>query len=502
MMLKGRLTELMVTVDPSLYQKYITVDSKGEAILYVQMHKALYGMLRSALLFYKKFVSDLEEEGYAINPYDPCVTNKMINGRQMTIGWHVDDLKASHADTQVVTDFGRWLELKYGSCKEHRGKFFEYLGMELDYSVPGQLRVTMIPFLQEMLAEFPEEITQTRTTPAADYLFRVRDDAPKLPEEQAQLFHRFVAKLVFVIARARRDLAVATSFLTTRVKEPDEDDWGKLRRVMQYIKGTINMPLILSAESMTMPKWWIDASYAVHDDCKGQLGGALSFGLGMALIFCRKQKLNVKSSTEAELVGVDDGLPLVLWTRYFLQEQGYDMKPSLIYQDNKSTMLLERNGKASSSKRTKHINVRYFFVKDKIAKGEIDLEHCPTEEMWANVLTKPRQGRAWILFRSMLMGIPEDYNDNKERIAQAERVEAHLKLKELHAKRKSMDSTAAMTTSPSQECAGKSANKGNSPPHVTKRHRKNPPIMLVRDRRWSPSVYCNTRLAGYSTERA
>ena len=110
---------------------------------------------------------------------------------------------------------------------------------------------------------------------------------------------------------------------------------------MQYVKGTINMPLILSAESMTMPKWWIDVSYAVHDDCKGQLGGVLSFGLGMALIICRKQKLNVKSSTEAELVGVDDGLPLVLWTRYFLQEQGYDMKPSLIYQDNKSAMLLE-----------------------------------------------------------------------------------------------------------------------------------------------------------------
>jgi hypothetical protein len=502
MMLKGRLAELMVAVDPSLYRKYITVDSKGEAILYVQMHKALYGMLRSALLFYKKFVSDLGEEGYVINPYDPCVANKMINGKQMTVGWHVDDLKASHADTEVITDFGKWLKLKYGDCKEHRGRFFDYLGMELDYSVPGQLRVTMIQFLKDMLVEFPEEITQTRMTPAADYLFRVRDDARRLPEEQAQLFHRFVAKLVFVVARARRDLAVATSFLTTRVKEPDEDDWGKLRRVMQYVKGTINMPLVLSAESMTMPKWWIDASYAVHDDCKGQSGGALSFGLGMALTFCRKQKLNVKSSTEAELVGVDDGLPLVLWTRHFLQEQGYNMKPSLIYQDNKSAMLLERNGKASSSKRTKHINVRYFFVKDKIAKGEIDLEHCPTEEMWADVLTKPRQGKAWIVFRSMLMGIPEDYNDEKEEIARAERVEAEQRRKELDAKQKSMDSPATMTTNPSQECVGGSPIKENSPPRVNKRRKRNPPIMLVRGRRWSPSVYRNARLAGFSAERA
>ena len=176
------------------------------------------------------------------------------------------------------------------------------------------------------------------------------------------------------------------------MKCPDEDDWGKLKRVMQYIKGTIHMPLILSAESMTLPRWWIDASYAVHNDCRSHTGAMVTFGSGMALSFSRKQKLSTKSSTEAEVVGVDDGLPLVLWMRYILQEQGYDMKPSLIYQDNKSAILLEMNGKASGSKRMKHINVRYFFVKDKIQKGKIVLKHCPTEIMYADVNTKPRQG--------------------------------------------------------------------------------------------------------------
>jgi hypothetical protein len=299
MMLKGRLAELMVMVEPSLYRKYVTTDSKGEPILFVQMHQALYGMMRSTLLFYQKFVHDLESKGFIINPYDPCVANKMVNGKQMTVGWHVDDLKVSHKDPEVLTEFRKWLMLKYSDCKEHRGTFHEYLGMELDYSIREKVKITMIPYLEEMLNEFPEEITTTRTTWAAEYLFKVRDDAPKLPEEQAMLLHRFIAKLVFVQARARRDLATATSFLTTRVKSPDEDDWGKLRRVMQYIKGTINMPLILSAESMTLPKWWIDAAYAVHDDCKGQTGSMVSFGRGMALSSSKKQKLNVKSSTEA-----------------------------------------------------------------------------------------------------------------------------------------------------------------------------------------------------------
>ncbi|KAL7481434.1 hypothetical protein ACHAW6_007113 [Cyclotella cf. meneghiniana] len=115
----------------------------------------------------------------------------------------------------------------------------------------------VIMMLRGRLAElmFPEEITQIWTTPVAGYLFRVRDDAMKLPEKQAQFFHQFVANLVFVQARARHDLAIATAILMTCIKLLDQDDWGKLCHVMQYMNGTINIPLVLLAESMMMPKW-------------------------------------------------------------------------------------------------------------------------------------------------------------------------------------------------------------------------------------------------------
>ena len=102
----------------------------------------------------------------------------------------------------------------------------------------------------------------------------------------------------------------------------------------------------------------MDATYAVHEDSKGHTGARMSLGRGMT-----------KSSTKAELVGVDDSLAYILWARYFLQEQGYEMEPSLLYQDNISAILLETNGKVSSSKHTKHIKVRYFYVKDKIDQG-------------------------------------------------------------------------------------------------------------------------------------
>ncbi len=110
MILKGKLAELMVQVAPNLYRKYITVDRKGTTILYVKIQKAMYGLLRSALLFYyRKLVADLESAGFKINPYDPCVANKTVNETQMTVCWHVDDLKVSHIDPDEVTKFGDWL---------------------------------------------------------------------------------------------------------------------------------------------------------------------------------------------------------------------------------------------------------------------------------------------------------------------------------------------------------------------------------------------------------
>jgi hypothetical protein len=115
---KCRLAELMVQVAPNLYRKYITVNRKGTAILYVKMQKALYRLLRSALLFYKKLVADLESDVFVLNPYDSCVANKVVDGKQMTVCWHVDNLKVSHCDSAQVTILGKWLSKKYGGTGE------------------------------------------------------------------------------------------------------------------------------------------------------------------------------------------------------------------------------------------------------------------------------------------------------------------------------------------------------------------------------------------------
>ena len=108
---------------------------------------------------------------------------------------------------------------------------------------------------------------------------------------------------------------------------------------------------------------------------RSHTGVVLTLGGGAVYGSYTKQKLNTRSSTEAKLVGVNDALPQVLWTRQFFHGQGNGDTDSVIYQDNQSAMLLEKHGKGSSGKRTRHIDVRYYFVKDRIASKEIRVEY-------------------------------------------------------------------------------------------------------------------------------
>ncbi len=203
MLLKGCLAKLMVQVDPNLDQKYVIYDKNNQALLYVKLSKAIYGLLKSALLFYKKIVANLQnyEAPFVINPYNPCVVNATINGKQMAITWHVNDLKVSHVDPFQITKFAAYLASIYGNgLVVYRGKVHDYLGMDLNFANKGVAQILMITYTTKILNDFPEAITTSCATPAADHLFTVRDKATAkfLPETQAQAFHHTVSQLLFL----------------------------------------------------------------------------------------------------------------------------------------------------------------------------------------------------------------------------------------------------------------------------------------------------------------
>ncbi len=182
------------------------------------------------------------------------------------------------------------------------------------------------------------------------------------------------------------------------------DDWRKLGHLIQYLKGSQELPLILGASKTGVLHWHVDASFATHQNIRGHTGGALTMGTGCAVATLTKQKANVRSSTIGELVAVDEMMAQILWTRLFMIAQGVKVTNNILNQDYRSAILLEKNGRASSSKRTKHIGIRYYYVADRIAKGYLSVVWCPTDKMIADYLTKPLQGKVFRQFRDMLMG--------------------------------------------------------------------------------------------------
>ncbi|MEL6660658.1 MAG: reverse transcriptase domain-containing protein, partial [Bacteroidota bacterium] len=398
----GRAVDVLCQLDPSFKEKIVY--EKGRKILYARLNRALYGCVKSALLWYELFSKTLVGLGFKLNPYDPCVANAVIDGKQITVIWYVDDLKISHVNPNVVSNIIEQIEARFGKMNVTRGKVHVFLGMTITFNDDRTATIDMENYLVEAIAESNLDIQGKAATPATKNLFEIDPESPTLPEKPAETFHSIVAKLLYVAVRARMDILLAVGFLCTRVKAPTVQDQRKLRRLLQYLNGTLDLHLRLGADDLHTLLTWVDAAYAVHDDFRSHTGGGMSFGIGAFACKSSKQKLNTKSSTEAEVVGVSDYLPYTLWTQMFLEEQGFELLRNVVYQDNESAMRLEQNGRASAGQKSRHIHIRHFFVTDRVKAGDVQIVHCPTLSMLADFLTKPVQGSLFRKFRDVLLG--------------------------------------------------------------------------------------------------
>jgi hypothetical protein len=196
--------------------------------LMVQCQNTLYGTMVASLLYYRKFVKSLTDIDFVINPYDLCVANKNIESEQMTICFHVDDCKLSHRKTKVMDSMIECIQKEYESIFEdgsgvmmvRRVKIHKYIGMTLDYTVVGQVNITMFDYVNEIITAFEKAEPKgggTKSSAAPNILFKVYESYENLKQDNAVDFHNLVAKTLYATKRARPDTCTAIAFLTTRV---------------------------------------------------------------------------------------------------------------------------------------------------------------------------------------------------------------------------------------------------------------------------------------------
>ena len=404
MRLDPLLSSIIIKLDPS-YENFI--DARGEVT--VQLDKALYGCVQSAKLWYEHLRTSLERIGFVTNPNDICVFNKGDRDEQCTICVHVDDLMITCKNAQTINDTIEKLIAEYEEVKVSRGTKHSYLGMTFDFSTLGKASITMEGYITYLLRHY--DVTKRATTPATANLFAIAEDSPLLSSDDKMEFHSATAKLLYLAKRVRPEILTACSFLASRVTCATEEDLAKLQRVLAYLNAEPNLGLVLEAHQMLEVNAFVDASYGVHLDGKSHTGGVISVGKGAVYVKSTKQRLVSKSSTEAELITLSDMTSNVIWTRDFLLHQGYSIKAANVYQDNTSTIALAERGR-STSERTKHVHIRYFFVKDRIESGEIKITYLPTNEMVADILTKPLQGELFRTLRDRLLNCSHNIIDN------------------------------------------------------------------------------------------
>jgi len=376
------------------YIKYLQEDGT----MVVKLLKALYGLVQSAKLWYECLRTFLVELGFQCNPYDVCIFNKIVSGKQVTICVYVDDLMITSCNEKAIDKLLKQIKKKFGELPIKRGDVHSYIGMTFDFRSKGAVKLTMEGYIKDLLKEY--EVTGKAVTPALEDLYQVDNDSRKLSHSRQEIFHSRVAKLLYLAKRAMPELLPTIMFLSTRVSTATEQDWTKLTRALNYINGVehhgicLNLIFVREKIQITM---YADASWKCHADCKGQTGAFISLGTGPTYVRCSKQKIVSKSSAEAELIALSDMTSMVMWMREFFREQGYEVLTAKVYQDNTSCIKLTENGR-SNSDRTRHIKMHYFFMKDQIERGEVKLVYVPTHKMIADILTKPLGGE---LFRKL-----------------------------------------------------------------------------------------------------
>ena len=394
---------ILVQIDDS-YAEFVRKDGT----MVVKLNKALYGLVQAARLWYDELSKLLNANGYLVNPVDVCVWYKKMEDELSVIVFHVDDLMVVGPTDASLNDIEDILRNAFKDVKVKRGLRHNYLGMLFDFTEPGYVSVCMTAYIERMLEDF--EIEGKVSTPAARCLFEVNGDCMKLNNDDRVKFHSMVQRILYLSKRTRWDLLTAVSFLTGRVREPDEDDMKKLIRVLKYLNGTKNLSLRLGCNNPFVVIASIDASHAVHDKGRSHGGMSLSLGVGAVESSSKKLKLNTKSSTESEIVSLSDNASPALGLRNFLVGFGFNVGPLVIEQDNEACILMMKRGRSESAN-TKHINVRYFFLKDRIDKNEVELKYVPTENMVSDILTKPLQGALFLRLRNILLGHASDDAD-------------------------------------------------------------------------------------------
>jgi len=402
------------------YKKFL----RSDGVIIVRLLKALYGLQEAPSRWNHHLNDSLLELGAVKSKYDDCLFIMKNGDKYLYITIFVDDLYIVSDTKELLDRFSQLFGEKYPQHTSHEGKVLEYLGMKISYTEgTRETIVSQVGYVKNILDKYQigDKIAKT---PSLTNFFEeegvnnqvfmdkvvgsVKESnennyITKEGVNQKEYMSR-VMTLLYLAKRTRPDILKEITFLSTKNHSPNECDWRKLDRVFEYLNYTKDRVLSLKVDNLEVVVY-VDASYLTHDNMKGHTGGVIMLGEkgGTNLAISRKQRILARSSTEAELIAIEEILQYAIFAKEIVGEMVNKEIKVKIYEDNMSTINLCKNGKSNNIS-TKHIKKKYFVIKEYLDDGSLYIEHLSTEEMVADLLTKPLIGAKFIKFRDMLLG--------------------------------------------------------------------------------------------------
>jgi len=352
----------------------------------IRLRKSLYGLKQAPRVWFETLTIVLKDMGFTQCKLEPCIFFIIIGNDIFLVSVFVDDLLAVCRITEYIQSFKAELKKRFEITE--LGPASTYLSFEIDRKDHCTF-VSQRKYIKEILKKFNMENCKAVSTPmATGQDFDLESEPINVPYRQA------IGSLLYLALSTRPDITFATVYLSKYTSAPKKIHWTGVKRIFRYLKGTIDLALCYRKSSPYLTGY-SDANYATDPDRKSVSGYVFKLG-GAAISWkSKKQELVTLSTMESEFVALNHAAKEAIWIKNLLAElslpvessESEESSPVLIYEDNQSCIAAAENPKYHQ--RTKHIDIRYHFIRERIQSGEITIKYLNTEEMTADILTKP-----------------------------------------------------------------------------------------------------------------
>lgn len=365
---------------------------KGQEDKVCLLKRPLYGLKQSGREWYRKLHNYLSSIGLKRTETDPCVYVDIINESDLVIIVYVDDLLIGSRDINKLNERKKKLQQKFKM--NDLGPISSILGIHVERDGPtGNLKLSQTRYANDLLKKFGMFDCKSVATPIESNTKVSKEDGPKSEQETREMedkpYRELVGGLIYLANATRPDLSFAASVLSRFCSKPGIVHWQLAKRVLRYIKGTLKYGITYEKDNKNMHAY-VDADWGSDiDDRRSYTGSIIILAKGPISWQAKKQRSVALSTMEAEYMGLSEVMKETIYLKGLLRHMKFTDcidNPTIIYCDNQSAIHLSKN--AVNRGRSKHIDLRYHFVKEIQEKGEIEISYIRTDSMTADILTK------------------------------------------------------------------------------------------------------------------